>query len=108
MQGAGDLCFLPFSIGASVIRGEMRMAQILVRNLEDAVKARLQFRAKRNGRSMQAEALEILRDALKKEEAQTVGFGTASVALFSGQGICLDEPIQELRGFRVKPVTFDE
>ena len=83
------------------------MAQILVRNLEDRLKARLQRRAKRHDRSMEEEAREILRNALKAEETQTVGFGTASVALFSGQGIFLDEPIQEIRGMRMQIPDFE-
>jgi len=86
------------------------MAQLLVRNLEDRLKARLQRRAKQHGRSMEAEAREILRDALKEADAPQVGFGTASVALFSGQGITLDEgeEIREWRGFPLQPITFDE
>ncbi|HUD13067.1 MAG TPA: hypothetical protein VMQ56_05365 [Terracidiphilus sp.] len=86
------------------------MAQILVRNLEDQVKGRLQRRAKRHGRSMEEEAREILRNALKAPETQAVGFGTASVALFSGQGIGLEngEEIREWRGFPLKPISFDE
>jgi plasmid stability protein len=89
---------------------EVAMAQILVRNVEDRIKGRLQRRAKRHGRSMEEEVREILRDALKAEERQTVGFGTASVALFSGQGIGLaeGEEIRELRGFPVKPISFEE
>ncbi len=83
------------------------MAQLLVRNIEDQLKARLQRRAKRHGRSMEEEVREILRNALKSEEAQTVGFGTASVALFSGQGIFLDEPIEEIRGMRMQIPDFD-
>lgn len=85
-----------------------KMAQILVRNLEDRLKGRLQRRAKRHGQSMEAEARDILRNALREEKAQTVGFGTASVALFSGQGITLDEPIAELRGFRMEIPEFEE
>ncbi|MGA2217570.1 MAG: Arc family DNA-binding protein [Terracidiphilus sp.] len=86
------------------------MAQLLVRNLEDQLKTRLQRRAKRNGRSMEAEVREILRDALKEEDAPSVGFGTASVALFSGQGIGLKEgeEIHEWRGFPLEPISFDE
>jgi plasmid stability protein len=90
-----------------MIAVEAMMAQILVRNLEDRLKGRLQRRAKRNKRSMEAEAREILRDALK-EEAPAVGFGTASVALFSGSGVTIDEPIQEWRGYPVEPIKFDE
>ena len=86
------------------------MAQILVRKLEDRLKARLQRRAKRHGRSMEEEAREILRNALKDPETPAVGFGTASVALFSGQGIGLEngEEILEWRGFPLKPISFDE
>lgn len=86
------------------------MAQILVRNLDDRLKARLQRCAKRNGRSMEEEAREILRNALKEEDTPAVGFGTASVALFRGQGIGLEkgEEIREWRGFPLKPISFDE
>jgi plasmid stability protein len=89
---------------------EVEMAQILVRNLETQLKARLQRRAQRNGRSMEAEVREILRDTLKEGATQKVGFGTASVALFSGQGIGLEkgEEIREWRGFPLKPISFDE
>lgn len=83
------------------------MAQILVRNIEDRLKSRLQRRAKRNGHSMEAEAREILRNALREEEAPALGFGTATVALFSGQGIGLDEPIQEIRGFHMEIPDFE-
>ncbi len=65
------------------------MAQILVRNLEDRLKVRLQHRAKRHGRSMEEEAREILRNALKEEEAPRCGLGSELVALFQGQGIGL-------------------
>ena len=83
------------------------MALILVRNLEDQLKVRLQRRAKRNGHSMEAEARDILRNALREDEAQSVGFGTASVALFSGQGIFLEEPIAELRDIRLQVPDFE-
>lgn len=84
------------------------MAQILVRNLDDPLKARLQRRAKRNGRSMEAEAREILRDALRREaKTPKVGFGTATVALFGGQGLGLEEPIQEIRGMRMEIPEFE-
>jgi plasmid stability protein len=83
------------------------MAQILVRNLEDQLKVRLQRRAKRHGQSMEAEARDILRDALREGKAKPVGFGTATVALFSGQGIFLDEPIAELRDIRLQIPDFE-
>ena len=83
------------------------MAQILVRNLEDRVKARLQSRAKRNGRSMEAELREIIRNSLREEEAPTGGLGSEMVALFSGSGVYLDEPIAEIRGMRMEIPDFE-
>jgi plasmid stability protein len=84
------------------------MAQLLVRNLEDNLKTRLQRRAKRHGQSMEGEARDILRNALHEEEAPKRKLGSEIVALFSGSGIGLEEPIPELRGYPVRPATFDE
>ncbi len=81
------------------------MAQFVVRNLEDEVKARLQRRAARHGRSMEEEVRDILRDALKEEETQTGGLGTEIASLFSKIG--LDAEIPELRGHVITPATFD-
>jgi antitoxin FitA len=84
------------------------LAQILVRNVEDRLKARLQRRAKRNGSSMEAEVREILRNALKAEDAPQRGLGSEIVALFSGQGIGLTEgeEIREIRGMRMQIPKF--
>jgi plasmid stability protein len=46
------------------------MAQLLVRNIENEVKARLQRRAKRHGRSMEEEVRDILRAAVHKGRAR--------------------------------------
>jgi antitoxin FitA len=43
------------------------MAQVLVRNLEDKVVARLKKRAKTRGRSLQAEVKTILEEAAQEE-----------------------------------------
>lgn len=83
------------------------MAQILVRNLEDRLKTRLQRRAKRHGRSMEEEAREILRNALYQEEIPKRALGSEIVALFSGSGVYLDEPIAEIRGMRMEIPDFD-
>lgn len=83
------------------------MAQLLVRNLENSVKARLQRRARRNGHSMEEEVRDILRAAVQKEEKKSeYGLGTELAALFADIG--LDEPIQELRGFDIKIPDFEE
>ena len=83
------------------------MAQILIRNLEDQLKGHLQRRAKRNLRRMEEEAREILRNALREEETPTLGLGSEIVALFSGSGVYLDEPIQEIRGMRMEIPDFE-
>lgn len=82
------------------------MAQLVVRNLEDAVKTRLQRRARRNGRSMEEEVRDILRSAANEPEKSTVGLGTQIAALFKGKGH--DFEVGELRGHPVTPATFDE
>lgn len=84
---------------------EAHMGQLIVRNLEDAVKRKLQRRAARHGRSMEEEIRDILRDAVRNEGKPRKGLGTEIAELF--KGIELDEPIQEFRGFDIKPPKFD-
>ncbi len=81
------------------------MAQIIVRKIEDAVKARLRRRARRNGRSMEEEAREILRAATREEAASRPGLGSRIAARFAGIG--LDVEIPERRGERPRPAKFD-
>ncbi len=81
------------------------MAQLLVRNLEDQIKGRLERRAKRHGRSMEEEARDILRNALRQEDSPATGLGTEIAALFRKVG--LREDIVELRGHAVTPGTFE-
>lgn len=53
------------------------MAQLLIRNLSDEVKERLRRRAERHGRSLEAEAREILEHAaVDTAPLQAEGFGT--------------------------------
>jgi antitoxin FitA len=52
------------------------MAPLLVSNLETLLKVRLPKCAKRHGRSMEEEARDILRDALKQEGVSGIGLGT--------------------------------
>jgi plasmid stability protein len=80
------------------------MAQLVVRNIEDGVKLRLQRRARRNGRSMEEEIRDILRDAANEEQAPAGGLGTEISALFAKVG--LDSAIAELRGHELKPPLF--
>jgi plasmid stability protein len=88
-----------------MIATEAKMAQILIRKVDERVKDRIQRRAKRNCRSMEAEAREILTNATLAEE-RPIGFGSATVALFSGSGVYLDEPIKEIRGMRMQIPDF--
>jgi plasmid stability protein len=82
------------------------MAQLVVRNLEQSVKARLQRRAKRNGHSMEEEVREILRNALKSGEVgEEVGLGTRIQRRFAGIGFREGE-IPELRGQQARPAIF--
>jgi antitoxin FitA len=81
------------------------MAQLVVRNLEDSVKTRLQRRAARNGRSMEEEARDILRNALKQEDAPALALGSEIVSFFRRAG--LRDAIRELRGHPLLPSAFD-
>lgn len=82
------------------------MAQLVVRNIENSVKARLQQRAKRNGRSMEAEVREILRSAAGQPSSSERGLGSEIAALFAGNGIDFDIP--EFRGYTIKPPNFED
>jgi plasmid stability protein len=82
------------------------MAQLVVRNLEDNVKVRLQARARRHRRSLEAEIRDILRAAANAEESPAGGLGSDIAARFSGLG--LKEDIPEFRGFTIEPPAFDK
>ena len=82
----------------------MRMAQLVVRNLEEAVKARLRRRANRHGHSMEAEVRDILRNAVKSESRTAMPLGSRIRSRFAR--LSLDEDIPELRGQKARPVIF--
>ncbi len=84
------------------------MAQLIVRNLEDEVKAKLRRRAAAHGCSMEEEVRAILRAAVNTEAAKQAGLGTRIAARFAGIGLRDGEDIPELRGYVPKPATFDE
>jgi antitoxin FitA len=81
------------------------MAQLLVRDLEDEVMARLQQRARRYGRSVEGEVREILRDAVKDEGAPTTPLGSRLRARFADIGF--EDELPEWRGEVARPATFE-
>lgn len=82
------------------------MAQILIRQLEDDVKAKLQRRARQHGRSTEEEVRDILRNAVRDEGQPPTKLGSRIAARFAKVG--LDEDIVELRGQPVRPAQFDQ
>ena len=80
------------------------MAQLVVRNLEEDVKTRLQRRANRHGRSMEEEIREILRNAAKSEESVVIPLGSRIKKRFAGIGPAKE--ISSLRGRKARPATF--
>jgi plasmid stability protein len=81
------------------------MAQFVVRNIETEVKARLQRRATRHGRSMEEEVRDILRNAVNVEDVSAGGLGTEISSLFAKAGLKTD--ISELHGHKIDPASFD-
>jgi plasmid stability protein len=82
------------------------MAQLLVRNLDEQIKNRLRRRAKRHGRSMEAEVREILRETLRQEDTPQYGLGTEIANMFRGVGLREGEEIPELH-FSVEVPEFE-
>ncbi len=93
------------------------MAQILVRNIPDDVKSRLQRRAELHRRSLEAEVREILAQVPepKRADTPTEGIGTMLAKKFAANPIpdedwrAFEQGMAELRkSWRVRPVDFDE
>ncbi|MGH7925218.1 MAG: FitA-like ribbon-helix-helix domain-containing protein [Candidatus Binatus sp.] len=80
------------------------MAQLVVRNLPEGVKESLRRRANRHGQSMEAEARDILRNAVKADAHASVPLGTRIHNRFALIG--LEQDIPELRGQKAKPARF--
>ena len=82
------------------------MAQLVVRNLDDDVKERLQQRAKQHGHSMEAEVREILRSAVMEIAEPSEPLGTRIASRFKEIG--LDKPVVELRGWDIRVPIFEK
>ncbi len=78
------------------------MAQILVRDVDDETKRKLQKRAQRHGHSMEAEIRDILRDAVKIVPSSTKGLGSEIAKLFESSGLGSQETIAEIKGSDMK------
>jgi antitoxin FitA len=72
------------------------MAQFIVRDLEDEVKARLKRRAAQHKRSMEEEVRHILRNAVREKNQPMPKLGSRIAARFAKAGLTADLP--ELRG----------
>lgn len=72
------------------------MAQLVVRDLDEDVKAHLERRAERHGRSMEEEIRQILRNAVKEEKRAVRNLGSRIAARFEKTGLTTDLP--ELHG----------
>lgn len=80
------------------------MAQLVVRNLDDAVKAKLAERARRHGHSTEQEVRDILYNAVRTEGRGAGPLGTLLRSRFARIG--LSEDIPELRGQPARPADF--
>jgi plasmid stability protein len=81
------------------------MAQILVRDLDEDVKAKIQRRARRHRRSTAEEVREILRNAVRDEGGSKEPLGSRLAARFAS--FRLKENTPELRGQPPRPADFE-
>lgn len=67
------------------------MASLVVRNIEEGVKAQLRMRAAKNGHSMEEEVRHILKDAVERDPPQNLA--DLALAIFGPKhGVDLDIP----------------
>ena len=78
------------------------MAQVVVRNIEDDVKAGLKARAMHHGWSMEEEVRQILRRAVCEQAQAQPSLGSRIAARFASAG--LTEPLPELQGQTIGPM----
>jgi plasmid stability protein len=81
------------------------MAQILIRQLDDDTKSKLQRLARQHGRSTEEEVREILRNAVRSVDDPPTRLGSRIAERFTGIGLRQDVP--ELRGQLVQPARFE-
>lgn len=81
------------------------MAQILIRQLDDDLKARLRRRARRHGHNTEQEVREILVKAVRQRAAISHAAGSRITASLAG--IDLEGEISEPRGQLAPPAPFE-
>ena len=81
------------------------VAQLLVRDLEDDVKRKLEERARLHGRSTVEEVREILRNAVRGEGQPQAPLGSRLAERFAPLG--LEGEIEELRGQPARPAHLE-
>jgi antitoxin FitA len=81
------------------------MAQLVVRNLDEAVKLGLRRRAARHGRSVEAEVREILQAAIKDESDLSPPLGSRIATRFAEVGF--EEEVAELHGTQAHPAGLE-
>ena len=84
------------------------MASLVVRNMEESVKARLRMRAAKNGHSMEEEVRHILKDAVDRDPPQNLA--DLALEIFgSKHGIEFDIPkiIENREPPRFEAADFD-
>lgn len=82
------------------------MAQFIVRDLEEDVKARLKRRAAQHKRSMEEEIRHILRNAVKEQNRPLGKLGSRIAARFARIGLTTELP--EVRGQPPQSAHFDK
>jgi plasmid stability protein len=82
------------------------VAQVIVRDLEDDVRARLKRRAAQHKRSMEEEIRHILRNAVKEQNRPVGKLGSRIAARFAKVG--LGAELAESRGGAPRPIAFDK
>jgi antitoxin FitA len=83
------------------------MNELVIDNLEDDLRARLELLARNHGRSVAEEARDILRGAVASPPVDdpNEGLGTRIARRFAGIGLPQDIP--EWRGHLAEPIKFE-
>jgi plasmid stability protein len=81
------------------------VAQILIRQLDDDTKSKLQRLARQHGRSTEEEVRDILRNAVRAVDDTPRRLGSRIASRFTRVGLTREVP--ELRGQSVRPAQFE-